>query len=180
MVRKIKKILLILLFLSSIVFAQSEYNTKKWEPFNFLIGKWEGSGTGKFGDSKIEREYEYLMGGTYIIRKNKSIYEKQEKNPEGEIHDHWDIISYDKVRAKYVFRQFHAEDITNTFSLDSLNAAQGILEFESESIENFIKGWKAKEVYKIINENEFIEIFYLAAPGKEYSEYVRNTFKRIN
>jgi hypothetical protein len=176
---KMKKILLILLFLSSIVFAQSENVTTKWEPFKFLIGKWEGSGTGKFGDSKIEREYEYLMGGTYIIGKNISTYEKQEKNPEGEIHDHWDIISYDKVRAKYVFRQFHAEDITNTFSLDSLKAAQGILEFESESIENFIEGWKAKEVYKIINENEFIEIFYLAAPGKEYSEYIRNTFKRI-
>ena len=97
----------------------------------------------------------------------------------GEIHDNWDIISYDKVKAKYVFRQFHAEDITNSFSLDSLKADQGILEFESESTENFIEGWKAKEVYKIINENEFIEIFYLAAPGKEYSEYVRNTFKRI-
>ena len=174
-----KKILLILLFLSSILFAQSESVPTKWEPLKFLIGKWEGSGTGKFGDSKIEREYEYLMGGTYIIGKNKSTYEKQKKNPEGEIHDHWDIISYDEVRAKYVFRQFHAEDITNTLSLDSLNAAQGILEFESESIENFIEGWKAKEVYKIINENEFIEIFYLAAPGKEYSEYVRNTFKRV-
>ena len=174
-----KKILLILLFLSSIIFAQSENVTTKWEPFKFLIGKWEGCGTGKFGDSKVKREYEYLMGGTFIIGKNKSNYDMQENNPAGEIHDNWDIFSYDKLRSKYILRQFHAEDITNTFSLDSLNAAQGILEFESESIENFIEGWKAKEVYKIINENEFVEIFYLAAPGKEYSEYVRNTFKRI-
>ena len=120
------------------------------------------------------------MGGTYIIGKNISTYEEQEKNPGGEIHDHWDIISYNKVKAKYVFRQFHAEDIINTFSLDSLNAAQGMLEFESVWIENFLEGWKAKEVYKIINENEFIEIFYLAAPGKEYSEYIRNSFKRID
>ena len=56
------------------------------------------------------------MGGTYIIGKNRSTYEEQEKNPKDEIHDHWDIISYNKVKAKYVFRQFHAEDITNTFS----------------------------------------------------------------
>ena len=174
-----KIILLIFLFLSSIIIAQSEYDTKKWEPVKFLVGKWEGTGTGKFGNSKIKREYKYLMGGTYIIGKNKSTYEVQEKNPKGEIHDNWDIISYDKVGVKYVIRQFHAEDITNTFSLDSTKAFNGILEFESESIENFIDGWKAKEVYKIINENEFIEIFYLAAPGKEYSEYVRNTFKRI-
>ena len=166
--------------MSSIIFAQSENVTTKWEPFKYLIGKWEGSGAGKFGDSKIEQEYEYLMGGTYIIGKNRSTYEEQEKNPEGEIHDHWDIISYYKVKAKYVFRQFHAEDVINTFSPDSLIAAQGILEFESVWIENFIEGWKAKEVYKKINENEFVEIFYLAAPGKEYAEYIRNTFKRID
>jgi len=174
-----KKILLILLFLSSIIFAQGESDIIKWESFKFLIGKWEGSGTGIFGDSKIEREYNYLMGGTYLIGKNKSEYEMQEKNPEGEIHHHWDIFSYDKIRAKFVLRQFHAEDITNTYILDSSKVASGLLEFETEAIENFSTGWKAKEVYKIVNENEFIEIFYLAAPGKEYSESVRNTFKRI-
>jgi hypothetical protein len=174
-----KRTLFIVAILSSLALAQSGSSIKKWQPLNFLIGKWEGNGTGKFGDSKIEQKYEYLMGGTYIIGKNPSSYEKQEKNPDGEIHDHWDIISYDKVRAKYVFRQFHAEDITNTFSLDSLKAAQGKLEFESESIENFREGWSAKEIYKIINEDEFIEIFYLASPGKEYTEYLRNTFKRV-
>ena len=76
-------------------------------------------------------------------------------------------------------RQFHAEDIINTYTLDSSKAADGIYEFESEAIENFGVGWKAKEVYKILNEDEFIEVFYLAPPDKEYSEYVRNTFKRI-
>jgi hypothetical protein len=101
-----KNILLIIFTLSSIIFAQNKNDINKWEPFKFLIGKWEGNGTGKFGDSKIERTYEYLMGGTYIIGKNKSVYEKQEKNPEGEIHYNWDIISYDKVTAKYVIRQF--------------------------------------------------------------------------
>ena len=171
--------LIIFALLTSLTFAQSDIVKEKWKPLNFLIGKWEGNGTGKFGDSKIEREYEYLMGGTYIIGKNTSTYEKQEKNPEGEIHDHWDIISYDKVRAKYVFRQFHAEDITNTFSLDSLNAANGNLEFESESIENFRKGWRAKEVYKIISKDEFIEIFYLASPGNDYTQFVKSSFKRI-
>ena len=174
-----KRTIIIFALLTPLTLAQTEIVKDKWEPFNFLIGKWEGNGTGKFGDSKIEREYEYFMGGTYIIGKNTSIYEKQEKNPDGEIHDHWDIISYDKVRARYVFRQFHAEDITNTFLLDSLNAAKGKLEFESESIENFREGWKAKEVYKFINEDEFIEIFYLASPSNEYTEFVRSSFKRI-
>ena len=174
-----KLFLFVIMLMSTGVLAQNEDKIKKWEPFNFLIGKWEGNGVGKFGDSKVEREYEYFMGGTYLIGKNKSNYEKQERNPEGEIHDNWDIISYDKIRSKYVMRQFHAEDIINTYTLDSSKVAEGIYEFESEAIENFGVGWKAKEVYKILNEDEFIEVFYLAPPNKEYSEYVRNTFKRI-
>lgn len=174
-----KRMMLFVMLFGFVALSQNNIQTEKWEPFEFLIGKWEGKGVGKFGNSNVTREYKYLMGGTFIIGKNKSIYEKQERNPQGEIHDNWDIISYDKVRTKYILRQFHAEDITNTYTLDSLKASNGIYEFESEAIENFIVGWRAKEVYQIIDNDQFIEIFYLAAPGKEYSEYVRNTFTRI-
>ncbi|MCH7613342.1 MAG: hypothetical protein IIB45_08295 [Candidatus Marinimicrobia bacterium] len=174
-----KKLILFVFLSGFVALSQNNAQTKKWEPLEFLIGKWEGYGVGKFGNSDVIREYEYLMGRTYIIGKNKSIYEKQEQNPKGEIHDNWDIFSYDKIRAKYILRQFHAEDITNTYGLDSLNAFNGIYEFESEAIENFGIGWRAKEVYQIIDNDHFIELFYLAAPGKEYSEYVRNTFTRI-
>ncbi len=173
------KIVLISLFLSTCLLAQVENISPKWAPFKFLIGKWEGTGTGKWGASKVTREYDYLMGGTYIIGKNESRYEKQENNPEDENHVNWDILSYDKNRKKYVLRQFHAEDITNTYAADSAEVSTGKYEFESEAIENFGTGWKAREVYIKINENEFIEIFYLASPGKEYAEFVRNTFKRI-
>jgi hypothetical protein len=174
-----KKIILLIIAIPIYLSAQDSIVVEKWGPLSILIGKWEGEGIGKWGESKLFREYEYLMGGTYIIGKNKSTYEKQEKNPNGEIHDNWDIFSYDKRNAKYVLRQFHAEDIINTYSLDSLKLSEGIYEFESESIENFNEGWKAKEVYQILNSDEFIEIFYLGGPGKEYQEYVRNTFRRI-
>jgi len=173
-----KKIFLLYFVFTLIIFAQSEDGKTKWEPFNWMIGRWEGKGTGKFGDSSVEREYEYLMGGTFIIGKNNSFYEKQEKNPKGEIHNHWDIFSYDKIRKKYVLRQFHAEDITNTFIMDSTDTTGGAFVFVSEAIENFKPGWGAKEAYKIINNNEFVEIFYLAPPGKDYTEYIRTTFKR--
>jgi len=173
------RIVIFILIISSCISAQQKKTSTKWLPLDFLIGKWEGKGTGKWGESTIIREYGYLMGGTYIIGKNISNYEKQSQNPEGEIHDNWDIISYDKGRKKYVLRQFHAEDITNKYATDSSSVFNGKFEFESEEIENFRSGWKAKEVYIFENENSFVEIFYLSAPGKDYSEYVRNTFKRL-
>ena len=171
---------LCLIFISSVIYSQNDNLPDKWENFKFLIGRWEGTGTGKFGDSRVEREYTYFMDSTYLLGKNKSVYEKQDKNPEGEIHISWDIYSYDKYRKKYVIRQFHEEDITNTYSADSSDISDGQYEFISESIENFMPGWKAREVYNKLNDDEFVEIFYLAPPGKEYSEFIRNTFKRLN
>lgn len=47
-----------------------------------------------------------------------------------------------------------------------------------ESIENIPAGWRAKETYKIVNANEFQEIFELAAPGKDFEMYSENHFKR--
>lgn len=52
------------------------------------------------------------------------------------------------------------------------------LEFITESIENIPNGWRAKETYKILNQNEFTETFELAAPGKVFEIYSENKFKR--
>ena len=172
------KAVFLIIFLPLVLFSQ-EQTVSKWQPFEKLIGKWQGTGEGKFGSSTLEREYFYIMDSTFLMAKGKSVYEKQRKNPEGEMHENWDIFSYDKGRSKYVFRQFHAEDIVNTYSADSLKIDKGVLEFKSEFIENFAADWKAMEVYKFIGDDEFVEIFYLAAPGKQYKEYVRNSFERI-
>jgi hypothetical protein len=48
----------------------------------------------------------------------------------------------------------------------------------TESIENIASGWRARETYRIVNANEFIETFELAAPGKDFEVYVETHFKR--
>jgi hypothetical protein len=51
--------------------------------------------------------------------------------------------------------------------------------FLSESIENIPPGWRARETYRILSENEFVETFELATPGKEkFALYSENHFKR--
>ena len=50
--------------------------------------------------------------------------------------------------------------------------------FISESLENIPAGYRAKETYRILNENEFTEIFEIAEPGKEFTVYSENRFKR--
>lgn len=51
--------------------------------------------------------------------------------------------------------------------------------FDSESFENLGSAWKARESYEFIGDDEFIEVFELAPPGKPYEVYSRTHLKRV-
>ena len=88
------------------------------------------------------------------------------------------MIGYDKARKKFVFRQFHQEGFANTYVQDETSEAKKLV-FISEAIENFRPGWRARETYLILNENEFIERFELAEPGKDFTLYSEAHLKRV-
>ena len=150
-----------------------------WTPFNFFIGTWKGSGQGQPGNSRVERKYEFVLNGKFIFVQNKSVYEPQEKNPNGEIHEDWGIISYDRARETYIFRQFHIEGFVNQYLLDKIAEDGQSISFVSEEIENISPGWQAKESYRIMGPDEFVEVFELAAPGKGFKNYSESPFYRM-
>jgi len=51
--------------------------------------------------------------------------------------------------------------------------------FTTENIENVAPGRRARETYLILNENEFIERFELAEPGKDFALYSEAHLKRM-
>jgi len=126
----IKKCLVILILLSGAVLAQEAKKADVWEPLRFFAGDWEGAGTGPSGSSKIFTKFEFVLGGKYLV------FEPQEKNPEGEIHEDLGLVSYDGARQIFVFRQFHIEGYVNQYVLDSLSPDGKMLVFVSESLEN--------------------------------------------
>jgi hypothetical protein len=144
----------------------------------FLEGKWEGTGSGESGSSTVEREYRFVLEGTFLFAQSKSTYAPQEKNPKGEVHEDWGVYSFDRRRKLIVLRQFHVEGFVNQFVLDSVLSDSAHLVFVTESIENIALGWRARETYRKLGEDEFIEIFELAPPGKEFTVYSENRLKR--
>jgi hypothetical protein len=150
-----------------------------WTPFNFFIGAWKGSGQGQQGHSRVERKYKFVLKDKFLFVQNKSIYEPQEKNPKGEIHEDWGFISYDRERQTYIFRQFHIEGFVNQYLLDKIAEDEQTISFVTEAIENISPGWRAKESYRILGPDEFIEVFELAAPDKDFKIYTENRFQRI-
>ena len=54
---------------------------------------------------------------------------------------------------------------------DQLSAVGKTMVFATESIENIPAGWRARETYKILGPDEFVEVFELAEPGKNFEVY---------
>ena len=151
-----------------------------WTPFNYFVGAWQGSGDGQVGHSQVERKYEFVLNSKFLSVRNKSTYDPQEKNPKGEVHEDWGVISYDKARETYIFRQFHVEGFVNQYILEKLAEDGQSISFVTEMIENIPPGWKARETYRIISPDEFVEVFELAPLGKEFELYTENRFQRVH
>lgn len=158
--------------------VQPSARTDAWQPLRFFVGKWEGEGTGHPGVSKIEREYRFVLKDKFLRVENRSTYEPQPKNPKGEIHEDWGMISFDKGRKQFVLRQFHVEGFVNQYVTTDLSQDGKTIVFTSESIENISSGWRARETYTIFGADEFVEVFELAEPGKDYQKYSEGRFRR--
>lgn len=173
-----KYIVALLLFFPIISFAQTKQDSL-WLPFRSFIGKWTGEAEGQPGKGKYERSYEFVLNNKFIEVKNKSTYPPSKENKKGEVHEDHGFISYDKSRKTFVLRQFHIEGFVNQYRIESISPDKRTIVFISESIENIPAGFRAKETYQILNDNEFTETFELAEPGKDFELYSKATLKKV-
>jgi len=177
-VARIFSIAVVLLLLPSLFGGQARTISDVWGPFKNLVGKWEGTGNGQPGVSKIQREYRLVLNDKFLHVENRSVYDPQPKNPKGEIHEDWGMISFDKSRKQFVFRQFHVEGSVNHYVMSSSSVDGKTIVLTSESIENIPSGFRARETYKILGPDEFTEVFEIAEPGKEFELYSEGHFRR--
>lgn len=175
---KIKLIATVFLLIASLGAVQTPSRPDNWGPLRHLVGKWEGTGNGQPGVSKVQREYRLVLNDKFLHVENRSVYDPQPKNPKGEIHEDWGMISFDKSRKQFVMRQFHVEGFVNQYANTSTSADGKTIVFTSESIENIPAGFRARETYKIIGPDEFSEVFEIAEPGKDFEVYSEGHFKR--
>ena len=152
--------------------------TSLWDRLEYFKGDWKGHETGRSGIGVGTRTYSYILGNKYMLSKNQSKFEPQEKNPKGEVHQDWTIFSYDNGRKTVAMRQFNSEGFINTFTLDTLTSTSETMIFVSESSENAPPGLRARLTFLLKNGDEFVETFELAFPGKDYSQWLRNEWTR--
>ena len=84
-----------------------------WEFVRNFEGDWTGTADGQFGKSTVDRTYTFVLDAAYLHEKDLSTYPPQDRNPDGEVHEHWSFFSHDHARQVLVLRQFHDERIVN-------------------------------------------------------------------
>jgi hypothetical protein len=146
--------------------------------FDFFLGVWTGTGQGQPGVSTVERSYERVLNDRFLYVRNRSVYAPQAANPQGEVHEDWGFLSYDKARATVILRQFHGEGFVNQYALESITPDGQTLVLVTEQIENIAAGWRAKETYHLLGPDAFREVFELAAPGQDFAVYSESHLRR--
>ncbi len=121
-----------------------------------------------------------MLNDQFIQINDRSVYEPQERNQAGEVHEEIGYISYDRSRDKFVLREFHVEGYVNQYVLEDWEVEGKVLVFKTESIENIRAGWQARTTYEIRGNDEFRETFDLAGPDQEWSCFITNEFKRAD
>lgn len=173
-----KYIVTLLLIVPQLCFAQLTKQDSLWLPFKHFIGSWSGTGEGVDGKGTYERSYQFALNKKYIQMKNKTVYAPTKENPKGYVHEDFGVISYDKTRKAFIFRQFHIEGFVNQYVLESISPDGKTIVFVTESIENIPKGYRCRETYTLNDANEISEAFEMAEPGKEFEPYTKASFKK--
>jgi hypothetical protein len=148
-------------------------------PLQWLIGDWAGVGQGEPGTSATERHVDAFIEGRYLRVSGRSVYPKQESNPNGEIHVQMDIWSHDRSRDVLVVRQFDSLGFVSTYVLDKEASSNERLVLVAEHLENIPSGWRARYTYTFKPPNEYHEMLELDANGKGFEPYVSNQFLRV-
>ncbi len=165
-----------LVVLSMMAFGTSAQSIENpFTPLTFILGEWTGNGIGLNHEKTIlQSGFRLSLNNSFIEVSNEWLLEPTETYPKGEIRVDKGFISFDKSRKVFVFRQFHGEGFVNQYILNNNLSDDSLLVFDSELIENFVPGGKARWTLKKISETELETAFYLSASDEEFVCYGTN------
>jgi hypothetical protein len=159
--------------------AQPARSDSAWTPMLYFIGEWTGTSKGEPGAGVYERSYRRVLDNRFIEVRNKSTYPPSPQNRNrGEVHEDVGYVSYDRIRKSFMLRQFHVEGFVNHYKAETVAADGSSIVFVSEALENLPAGFRARETYRILGPDEFMEIFEVAEPGKDFAVYSEARLRR--
>ncbi len=175
--RKILPILLGLGVMPASAVLGQEQSNPAWDTLKLLLGSWQGTIDGGLGTGTAVRKYELILGGRFLLSRHSSVRLPQPQSPGGDNHEEWGIFSFDRSRAKVIYRQFVIENFVNQYVCE-IDPSRPTFVCLTESVENG-DGLRARWTVTMVNRHTFDEVFELAAPGADFEEYFVNHWTRM-
>jgi len=146
-----------------------------WGPLRHLEGQWEGAIEGRLGTGTGLREYEFVLGGQFLLSRHASVRLPQEKSPGGDHHQELAVFSYDTERQSIVLREFMSEGVVPR-SLCALTGDRVVC--TTEHVESG-PGIRARLTLDFESPHAFTETYELAFPRDEtLKHYFTNHWTR--
>lgn len=150
-----------------------------WVPLRFLAGNWTGSTLTQPVAGTSERTYSFVLADAFMQERTRTMYEPRQRNGPRETEEKWSLFGFDRSRGLLTARRYHQDGYVITYFLDASASTPTRLVFQSESLANFAPNWRAREIYEIVSEDEFIETFEVAEVGKDYEVHSQTRFTRV-
>jgi hypothetical protein len=162
------------LMAAGMALAQLSKPQDRWTPLAFLLGEWEGLGTGAPGEAVGGTSFAFDLDRNILVRKNWAKYPPKPGEAAGVSHEDLMIIyapgDHPSARAVYFDNEGHVIEYAVVASPKTDAAV-----FESDLSR---PGPHFRLTYELKADGTLENLFWVAAPGGEFKTYTRGLLKR--
>jgi hypothetical protein len=156
------------------MFAQASKPQDPWAPLNFLLGEWEGVGTGTPGEAVGGTSFAFDLDKRILVRKNWAKYPPKPGDKTGLSHEDLMIIYTSSGESVLRAIYFDNEDYVINYTVLPLSNP-GVVVFETDPAQ---KGPRFRLVYELNAAGTLKNVFLIASPGEEFKVYAQGTLKK--
>jgi hypothetical protein len=154
--------------------AQAPKPADPWAKLNFLVGEWQGVGTGAPGEAVGGTTFSFSLDQKILVRKSWAKYPPKPGETAGLSHEDLMIVypapGGSSFRAIYFDNEGHVIPYAVSFS----QAPHSVV-FETDSAQ---QGPRFRLTYELNADGVLDNVFWIAPPGGEFKVYVQGSLKR--
>ena len=182
-------IILGLLFSTTIIIglAQAAEPADVWKPLRFLLGSWEGGGSGAPGEGQGVATFTLELNDNVMMRKNRTEFPPKPGEKAGLVHDDWLLIypaasvggqppKSDSIPAAPRFKAVYFDNESHVINYNVTFPAENAATFETDPAQ---PGPRIRLEYTMPAPDVARSVFSFAMPGSDFEPYVSGDARRV-